>query len=98
MGDLPVVDLRRVEARAELGVELAQLTGQRARAHGLAGRARELGADGMIVPSAALADAWNLVVFPSGFARVRAAGSRAMHPRPPGRIGQDASRRRTSST
>jgi RES domain-containing protein len=93
-----VVDLRRDEARSELGVNLEQLTGARARAHGLAKRARDLGAEGMVVPSAAQPDAWNLVVFPSGFERVRTAGSRAMHPRPPGRIGQEASRRRTSST
>jgi RES domain len=60
-----------------------QLTGPRARAHGLAATARELGADGLIVPSAALDGAWNLVVFPSGLDRLRVAGSRAMHPRPP---------------
>ena len=96
--DLPGVDLRRDEARTELGVDLEGLTGLRARAHGLARRARDLGAEGMVVPSAALTGAWNLVVFPSGFGRVRAAGSRAMHPRPPGRMGQEARRRRTSST
>jgi hypothetical protein len=91
------VDLRRAEARTELGVELEQLTGARARAHGLARRARDLGADGMIVPSAALPGAWNLVVFPAGFGRVRATGSRAVRPRPPARIGQEESRRRISS-
>jgi hypothetical protein len=96
--DLPVVDLRRDEARTELGVDLDGLTGARARAHGLARRARDLGAEGLVVPSAALRDAWNLVVFPAGFGRVRTTGSRAMQPRPPGRIGQEASRRRTSST
>jgi hypothetical protein len=37
----------------------------------------------MIVPSAALDGAWNLVVFPAGFARLRTAGSSAMSPRPP---------------
>jgi len=80
---LAVVDLRRPAVAAELGVSERQLTGMRARAHGLASRARALGADGLIVPSAARAGAWNLVVFPSGFDRVRVAGSRAMHPRPP---------------
>jgi len=80
---LKVVDLRRAGLADELGVSRRQLTGPRSRAHGLAARARELGADGLIVPSAAHGDAWNLVVFPSGFDRVRIAGSRVMHPRPP---------------
>jgi hypothetical protein len=78
-----VVDLRRPELAAELGVTDGQLTGPRSRAHSLALRARELGADGLIVPSAARKGAWNLVVFPSGFDRLRVAGSRAMRPRPP---------------
>ena len=80
---LPVVDLRRPDVATELEVQLEELTGARARAHALAGRAKEAGAQGMIVPSAARAGAWNLVVFPSGFTRVRAAGSRVMNPRPP---------------
>jgi RES domain-containing protein len=83
--DLPLLDLRRPEVRAELDISLAALTGGRARAHGLARRARTLGAEGMIVPSAARDGAWNLVVFPGGFARVRVDGSRAMNPRPPDR-------------
>ena len=80
---LPVVDLRRPETVRELDVRLEDLTGPRARAHGLAARARKLGAQGMIVPSAARDGAWNLVVFPSGFDRLRTTGSRVMHPRPP---------------
>ncbi len=80
---LPVVDLRRPEVAAELEVKLEELTGARARAYSLAARAREAGAQGMIVPSAAEAGAWNLVVFPDGFSRVQAAGSRVMKPRPP---------------
>ena len=83
MDRLAVVDLRRPGLVEELGVSERQLTGPRSRAHGLAARARELGADGLIVPSAARPGAWNLVVFPSGLERVRVAGSRAMHPRPP---------------
>jgi len=78
-----VLDLRRSGLADELGIRLDRLTGPRARSHGLAERARQLGAAGMIVPSAARNDAWNLVVFPSGFGRLRVTGSRAMHPRPP---------------
>ena len=81
--ELPVLDLRRAEVRSELGVELETLTGTRSRAHGLARRALSLGAEGMIVPSAAREGAWNLVVFPDGLGRLRVDGSRAMHPRPP---------------
>jgi RES domain-containing protein len=80
---LPVVDLRRPDAAAGLEVQLEELTGARARAHSLAARARKAGAQGMIVPSAAQAGAWNLVVFPDGFSRVQAAGSRVMNPRHP---------------
>jgi hypothetical protein len=80
---LAVVDLRRPGLAVQLGIAEGQLTGPRSRAQGLAATARKLGADGLVVPSAAIGDAWNLVVFPSGFDRVRVAGSRAMHPRPP---------------
>ena len=78
-----MLDLRRVEVRAELDVSLDTLTGPRSRAHGLARRARTLGAEGMLVPSAARDGAWNLVVFPEGFGRLRITGSRATNPRPP---------------
>jgi RES domain-containing protein len=81
--ELAVVDLRRPGLADELGVSERQLTGPRSRAHGFAAQARTLGAEGMIVPSAARDGAWNLVVFPSGYSRLRVAGSRAMHPRPP---------------
>jgi RES domain-containing protein len=80
---LPVVDLRRPDVVAELRLKMDDLTGARSRAHALAARAREAGAQGMIVPSAAHPGAWNLVVFPDGFSRLQAAGSRAMNPRPP---------------
>ena len=78
-----MLDLRRPEVVAELDITLESLTGQRSRAHGLARRARALGAAGMIVPSAAHDGAWNLVVFPKGFPRLRVSGSRATNPRPP---------------
>jgi hypothetical protein len=77
------VDFRRPDVADELGVSVESLTGARARAHGLAARARRLGALGMIVPSAARAGAWNVVVFPDGFDRIRPYGSRVMHPAPP---------------
>ena len=66
-----------------LGVDLAELTGPRSRAQAVARRALQAGAEGMVVPSAAYADHWNLVVFPVGFAKVRVAGSTAAHPKPP---------------
>ena len=79
--DLEVVDLRRPEVRDELGVALRDLTGPRSRAQSLTARAVRLGAGGMIVPSAALDGAWNLVVFASAFGSVRVAGSSALNPR-----------------
>ena len=81
VADLAVLDLRRDDVRAELDVELADLTGARWKAQGLAARARRRGAHGLVVPSAAHDGAWNLVVFPSGFDRVRVSGSSAVHPR-----------------
>jgi RES domain-containing protein len=80
---LRVVDLRRPAARDELGVEVSDLVGARRAAQSLSAKARALGADGMIVPSAAHADHWNLVVFPAAFAKLRVAGSTATRPRPP---------------
>ena len=79
---LRVVDLRRRAARDELRVELAGLTGARAPAQALATKARSLGAEGMIVPSAARAGEWNLVVFPSAFARLSVDGSTITRPAP----------------
>lgn len=81
--DLPVVDLRRPEARAELGIELADLVGDRAGPQRAAVAARARGALGMIVPSAARPNAWNLVVFPDGLESVTPGRSRRMRPRPP---------------
>jgi hypothetical protein len=83
---LPVLDLRRPGLADDLGVGLDQLTGPRTRAHDFAERARELGAQGMVVPSAARETGWNLVVFPPGFASLRTAGSRITNPRPPAQV------------
>ena len=85
VADLPVLDLRRPQARAALGVSAAELTGPRHAAQAVAGRARELGALGMIVPSAARDGAWNIVVFPDGFDCLTAGRARTMNPRVPGR-------------
>jgi RES domain-containing protein len=78
-----VIDMRRSDARDELSVELDDLTGPRRAAQELAGRARDLGAEGLILPSAAHPGHWNLVVFPPAFPKVRVAGSTATRPRPP---------------
>lgn len=82
--DLNVADLRRSDVREQLGVDLDDLTGPRRVAQELAARARELGAEGVILPSAAHGGKWNLVVFPSAFSKVRVIGSVATRPRPPG--------------
>ncbi len=80
---LKVIDLRRPAVRSELDVELAELTGPRAGAQSLATRALAIGAEGIVAPSAAHEGHWNLVVFPSAFARLRVAGSTATRPKPP---------------
>ena len=82
--DVSVIDLRRWEAREQLGIELDAITGPRPAAQELAARARDLGADGLILPSAAHDGHWNLVVFPTAFPKVHVAGSVATRPRPPG--------------
>ena len=82
--DMNVVDLRRSDAREQLGIELGAITGARRAAQELAARVRDVGADGLILPSAAHRKHWNLVVFPNGFPKVRVIGSSATRPRPPG--------------
>lgn len=81
--DLPVLDLRRSDAREALGIGLDELVGERGAAQRAAARGRALGARGMIVPSAARGGAWNLVVFPDGLPNVGVGRSRRMRPRPP---------------
>jgi RES domain-containing protein len=78
-----VLDLRRPAVRRELGVSLAELIGPREAAQRLGARARELGAEGLIVPSAAREGHWNLVAFPSAFAKLRVGESREATPDPP---------------
>lgn len=81
--DLAVVDLRDADVRAALGAELAELIGARAPCQALARRAHRLGAQGMVVPSAAAPDGWNLVVFPRGFSALKRRGSAVRNPAPP---------------
>ena len=81
---MDVVDLRRPETREQLGVGLDALSGPRRAAQDLAAGARELGAVGLILPSAARGATWNLVVFPSAFTKLRVIGSTATRPSPPG--------------
>ena len=78
--DLPVIDLRDPEARGALGVGIEDLTGSWSACQPLADRAREIGALGMVVPSAARPDAWNLLVFRGGLAHLRVAGRSVGHP------------------
>ena len=78
-----MLDLRRPAVRDELGVQLTELTGPRNAAQSLAAKARELGAEGLVVPSAAHPGRWNVVVFPSAFAKVSVDGSTATRPKPP---------------
>ena len=84
MDELAVLDLRDPSVAGRLGIVIDDLTGGRGAAQDLAARARGMGAEGMIVPSAARHGHWNLVVFPAGLHRVAARRSRATHPRPPG--------------
>ena len=64
-------------------MELSDLTGPRRSAQALSAKALALGAEGMIVPSAALTGHWNLVVFPSAFAKLAVEGATTTRPRPP---------------
>ncbi len=81
---LDVLDLRVPAVRAGVAAEVAELTGPRdAAQQALAAKARALGAEGMIVPSAAHGGLWNVVVFPSAFPRLAVAGSTSTRPKPP---------------
>jgi RES domain-containing protein len=71
--DLRVLDLRDPATRRALRAGIAALRGPwspdrpNTTTLKVARAARELGVDGMIVPSAARADGWNLVVLPGAF-------------------------------
>jgi RES domain-containing protein len=84
--DLAVLDLRDAATRSALGVTLDELVGpwsperpNRA-ARRVARAARELGVDGLVVPSAARAGGWNLAVLPEAFDRVRMVARRRSEP------------------
>ena len=87
--DLSVLDLRDAATRRALRVTESQLTGRwtpdapnRATLRVMR-VARELGVDGVVVPSAARAGGWNVAVLPAGFDRVRVVRRRHEVPRPP---------------
>jgi RES domain-containing protein len=74
--DLHVLDLRDAATRRALRVSERQLTGTwapdapNAATIRVMRAARDLGVDGVVVPSAARAGGWNLAVLPAGFERV----------------------------
>ena len=75
--DLRVLDLRDAATRRALRASVAALTAPwspdapNAATLRVARAARSLGVDGLIVPSAARADGWNLVILPGAFDQVR---------------------------
>lgn len=87
--DLRVLDLRDAATRRALRVSGAQLTGEWApdapnpATLRVMRAARELGLDGIVVPSAARPGGWNLAILPVAFDRVRTTRRRRETPRPP---------------
>jgi hypothetical protein len=87
--DVRVLDLRQEEVRRSVGVTIERLVAPwapgRANAACLrvAREARRLGADGIVVPSAARPDAWNIDIWPPSFERLRLVSRRRRTPRPP---------------
>jgi len=88
--DLRVLDLRVEATRKALGVTLEQLTSEwspdapNRACLAVARAARDAGANGFVVPSAARAGGWNLAVLPSAFDRVAVVRQTRSHPAPPG--------------
>ena len=82
--DLRVLDLRSVATRHALGVTLEQLTAEWApdapnrACLAVARAARDAGADGFVIPSAARAGGWNVAVLPGAFDRVLVARRRRL--------------------
>lgn len=87
--DLRVLDFRDATTRRALRVSERQLTAGWApdapNRHALRvmRAARELGVDGIVVPSAAREGGWNVAVLPDAFDRVHLARRRREVPRPP---------------
>jgi RES domain-containing protein len=77
--DLRVLDLRSPATRYALGVTLEQLTGEwspdapNRACLAVARAARDAGADGFVVPSAARDGGWNVAVLPGAFDHVHVA-------------------------
>lgn len=86
--DLAVLDLRDAGTRHGLGLDEADLVGDWAPGSPnpattrVAEVAREMGVEGMVVPSAARQGGWNLVVLPRAFDRVRLVARRRRVPQP----------------
>ena len=82
--DLRVLDLRSVATRHALGVTLEQLTAEWApdapnrACLAVARAARDAGADGFVVPSAARDGGWNVAVLPGAFDRILVARRRRL--------------------
>lgn len=87
--DLRVLDLRVEAIRKALGVTLEQLTREwspdapNRACLAVARAARDAGADGFVVPSAAGSGGWNVAVLPSAFDRVAVVRQIRSHPDPP---------------
>jgi RES domain-containing protein len=87
--DIRVLDLRDTATRRALRVSERQLTGRwapgapNAAAQRVMRAARELGVDGIVVPSAARPGGWNVAVLPQAFDSVRLLRRRREVPRPP---------------
>jgi hypothetical protein len=84
--DLAVLDLRDAATRKALRVTLGELTAAwspeapNPATLRVAAVARDLGVDGMVIPSAARESGWNLAVLPSGFERLQLASRRRATP------------------
>jgi len=84
--DLGVLDLRSAATRRALGVTLEELTGDWApdapnrACLAVARAARDAGADGFVIPSAARVGGWNVGVLPGAFDRVVVVRRRRVRP------------------